>query len=71
MAFDVARGMDYLHQQGISHGDVAARNCLVYSPQNVGDNWKVKLGDNAYYSIHYEGCYLNKVKFKLVSGSVT
>ena len=57
LAFDIARGMEYLHGEGISHGDLAARNCILYKPRNWGDVWKVKVGDNGCYNVNCEGCY--------------
>ena len=64
LAYDIARGMEYLHCNQIVHGDLAARNCIVYRPTEGDDAsaWDVKVGDNGYYNINFQGCYYNKVR---------
>ena len=62
LAFDIARGIEYLHGEQRVHGDLAARNCIVYKPRNEDDVWSVKVGDNACYKVNYEGCYYVKVE---------
>ena len=38
-AYGICLGMEYLHEQGVTHKDLAARNCL------IGQDGEIKIGD--------------------------
>ena len=69
LAFDIARGMEYLHYKQVVHGDLATRNCIIYTPGKKDDVWEVKIGDHGYYNSDFEGCYLKFQVNKSLNGS--
>ena len=53
MALDIAKGMEYLHENGYIHGDLALRNCLIETDGNV------KVGDLGSYEDGHKDLYFS------------
>jgi len=58
-AYGICLGMEYLHEEGVVHKDLAARNCLIDS-----DN-QIKIGDFGKFDDYYGEDYHQKQEVRI------